>query len=340
MIVGFMRNIIKPTYMAKLTAVLCKNQGIDLIYLSPRDINMQKNTVKGKMFINNTWISVETDLPPFIDISPYCFNAENRNIMAYLRKKTFLSDNGTNRISKEKLQEMLKKDGEFAQLLIPTLKVEDINDIEEFLNKYSKIVMKPINGERGMGVYVLEKENNDYVLGYLTEEKKITNEELITFFEESIKGKRYILQKYISSKSSQGDPFDCRIHVEKNGEGKWVSARNFIRIGIGQKVISNVNQGGGIGDPEPFLKANFGDNNWEIINRNLNKLAITLPYKIEKLRNTHIMSLGLDIGIDKDGKLYLFEANSCPTTAPLKAEAAMLRTDYYKYILENKLYLS
>lgn len=334
MFVGFMRNYIKPTYMAELTAMLCKYQGIDLVYLRPWDVEINSNMIKGKMFINNKWVTVETEIPSFIDVAPYCFRPKHRKKMEYLKKKSFLSDTRVNRISKEKLQELLKDDGEFAHLLIPTRRINDFSDIEEFIGEYSAIVMKPVNGERGRGVYVLRKEDEDYILGYLTADKKLTRDELEEFYNNELKGNRYILQKYISSRSLQGDPFDCRIHVEKNGEGKWESARHFIRIGVGQKVISNVNQGGGIGDPEPFLRANFGDR-WEAINQELNKLALTLPYKIEELRQTHTMSMGMDIGIDRDGSLYLFEINSAPTTDPLKAEAAMLRTSYYKYMLEK-----
>jgi len=331
-----MTNFKNPTELAKLTAMLCKYQGMDLIYLRPRDINIKSNTVKGKMFINSTWVTVEVDIPPFIDIVPYCFKRKNREITNYLQKKTFLSDNRSNILSKEKLQEKLLDDNEFADLVIPTRRVQNFDDVQEFLNEYSRIVMKPINGIRGRGVYVLNKEKGNYILGYQTEKKTLSLKEFKNFFEENVFDKKYILQEYISSKTLQGDPFDCRIHVEKDGKEKWASAKNYIRIGIGQKVISNVNQGGGISDPEPFLKSNFGEG-WEVINENLNKLVTTLPYKVEELRGTHIMSLGMDIGIDKDGKLYLFEVNDGPATASVKSEVAMLRADYYKYIMRNKL---
>ncbi|MFP3442838.1 hypothetical protein R0K18_34390, partial [Pantoea sp. SIMBA_133] len=80
-------------------------------------------------------------------------------------------------------------------------------------------------GQRGFGVFILKKENNTYILGYQKKEKKLTKDELMNFFKESIENKSYIIQKYISSRTLQGDPFDCRVHVEKNGAGKWVSAR-------------------------------------------------------------------------------------------------------------------
>src|SRR5699024_12225950 len=90
MIVGFMRNFRKPSYLAKLVAVVSKYQGIELIYLRPSDVNVKKGTVNGRMFIDNSWVSVEVPLPKFIDISPYCFKQKNRKIIEYLRKNTIL----------------------------------------------------------------------------------------------------------------------------------------------------------------------------------------------------------------------------------------------------------
>lgn len=334
MIVGIMTNFNKPTQLAKMTALISKAYGIDIIYLRPKDVDIENNTVKGKFFENNVWVERVTDIPAFIDAVPYCFKKDNRAIMDYLKDKTFLSDNRKNVLSKEQLQEKLKDDANFSHLVIPTHHATDYTDLIDCLDRYSTIVLKPLKGIRGRGVYILEKKSDFYNLGYRTKVEKLNHQELLDFFEESIKSKNYIIQKYVSSRSLQGDPFDCRVHVEKNEEGKWVSARNYIRIGIGQKVISNVNQGGGISDPKPFLKANFGDKYEEII-RKLNNLAVTLPYKIELLRGTHIMSLGMDIGIDRDGELYLFEVNDGPSTAALISEVALLRSNYYKYISNN-----
>lgn len=66
------------------------------------------------------------------------------------------------------------------------------------------------------------------------------------------------------------------------------------------------------------------------------KVGETLPYKYEELRQTKVMSLGIDIGIDSDKKLYVFEVNGAPITSPLLAEIIDLRTKYYQYLL-NKI---
>ncbi|WP_019378062.1 YheC/YheD family protein [Virgibacillus halodenitrificans] len=336
MLIGFMRNLLQPTKMARLTTMLCKYYGMDLIYIRPRDIDMNTNKVQGKMLVNDEWLTVQTDLPEFIDISPYCF--KHKEIMNYLRGKVILSDTGLNLLGKEKLQQVLKEDRNFSKYVIPTKSADNIENIYELLKKFSTVVMKPIGGEKGKGVYILRKDEKTFTLGHKKEERKLNEKEFEKFYNDNIKNSRYIVQKYIKSRTKNGDPFDCRLHVEKNGEGKWVLAKKYIRIGIGQKVISNVNQGGGIADTKAFLMANFGDD-WARINKKLNQLAVTLPYKIEKMRNTSMMTLGLDVGIDLDGELYIFESNGAPLTTSIRAEVAMLRTKYYKFVLtqQNKL---
>ncbi len=51
-----------------------------------------------------------------------------------------------------------------------------------------------------------------------------------------------------------------------------------MRIGIGQSVISNVNQGGGISDIREFLKTNYGEK-WKEIYSNLKRLGKIIPEK-------------------------------------------------------------
>ncbi|WP_019378061.1 YheC/YheD family protein [Virgibacillus halodenitrificans] len=330
--IGFMRNYLNPTYIAQVLSINCYYHGIEFIYFRPKDVDMNRGVVKGKVFKNYKWKTIETKIPTFIDVSPMCF--KHKEVMEYLRKRAILSDSGENMVSKEKLQTLLEKDSNFSHLLIPTKAIESIKDITEFLNKYSQVVLKPVDSRRGKGVYIVSKKSEIYQVGYQEKDREMDVNQLEHFYENTIKNKGYILQKYISSRTIQGDPFDCRVHVEKNGQGEWEVARNFIRIGIGQKVISNINRGGGISDPKPFLKANFGDN-WEKINNKLNELAVTFPYRMEEIREQELMVMGLDVAIDKDGSLFLFEVNFAPVVAPLKAEVGSLRSAYYKYILTN-----
>lgn len=142
------------------------------------------------------------------------------------------------------------------------------------------------------------------------------------------------MQKYINSRTNNNDPFDCRVIVQKNRHGKWEIAQILIRTGIGQKVVSNTSKGGGISYPKQFLKHNFKDQ-WKEVYKDIKNSSLKLAYKFEEIKKTPTMDLGLDIGIEKDGSLYLFEINNGSNIKRLVAESAILRVEYYLYLYET-----
>src|SRR5699024_5510069 len=89
-LVGFMRNFKHPPYIAELTAKMCVSQGLTLVYMQPSDVDIEKGIINGKVFVNNQWEGITTDIPKFIDISPYCFKRKNREVIQYLNEKTQL----------------------------------------------------------------------------------------------------------------------------------------------------------------------------------------------------------------------------------------------------------
>lgn len=151
------------------------------------------------------------------------FKKRNRKVISYLRRKTYLTDNRNNLIDKEQLA----KDKNFSNLVIPTTRIEQVSDITKGLSIYDCVVLKPIGGERGKGIFIISKKGRKFKVGYQKEENIISKRKLKELFNEHL-SKKYILQKYISSHSLNGDPFDCRIHFEKNGQGKWEVAKMYI----------------------------------------------------------------------------------------------------------------
>lgn len=335
MLVGFMRNVKYPPKIAKLTAQICSHYDLQLIYIRPQDVNIENKTVKGKILKGTKWINVTRDLPKVIDMSQYCFKRKNRLIINFLRVNSYLTYDSNKIVSKEKLQTELFKDDRLKHLVIPTKRIETIESIIEFLDKYPKSIIKPVAGEKGNNVYMLTKNHEDsFKLAYKKNESIISKLQLDEFFNNEISKRRYIIQKYITSRTQEGDPYDCRVVVQKNSHGKWVLAKSYMRIGVGQKVTSNISQGGGIRESRSFLKANFEDD-WKKIEDEIKGLVDHLPSKIEKLKEVQLMVLGLDLAIDKSGKIYLLESNGAPRTANLLGEAAMLNAQYYSYLMKT-----
>src|SRR5699024_8102843 len=331
MIVGFMRNNPKPFGFVRLLAKTSKYNDIDLVYFCPRDIDIKRKKVNGKFLIENKWVSKEIDIPSFIDASPYSF--KYKKVIRFLKENTIISTDSIG--SKDETYVKLEEDGDFSHLLIPTGKHVHFNDFLDFINKHDKVVVKPRDGLRGRGISMIEKKWNKYKVSYQRDEQTVNKTELEKLYNESWGPENFILQKYVISRTLAGEPFDCRIRLEKNGRGTWAVAIYLVRIGSNQKVVSNVAQGGSVTSLKPFLEANFPDVEAQI-RESIKEIAKSLPYKIESLYNVDLSSLGLDIGIDRSGKLYLFEVENGPGFEFGEGRVASLKSEYYKYIT-NKI---
>src|SRR5699024_4277728 len=104
MLVGYMRSREKPGHMAKLLAIMCQYEGIDLVYFRPEDISMITEKVHGKMLINKKWTKIEVVLPKFIDINPNYFNKSSlKELIDFLNEHSTLSSNKRMPLPKDQL---------------------------------------------------------------------------------------------------------------------------------------------------------------------------------------------------------------------------------------------
>src|SRR5699024_3513825 len=341
MIVGFLRKKNTPPKLARLLSYTCNYHGISLIYMTPEGINMTKGTVQGKMLINNVWESVEVSLPKYIDVNPHLFNsAKDADIMKYLKENTNLSIDRRNIIKKDVLQDELKKHPSLYKYGIPSAKVTSFQDLLQFLYKNKQIVVKPVNGLQGKSVMVIKiLDENQFIIGEQKKETVYNIQELEEFYNSVMKKTKYLMQKYIVSRTNLGDPFDCSIHLEKGANNEWKIANMFIRIGIEQSVVSNVSQSGGISRVNSFLEVNYTGKAKQI-EKQLHQVSTKIAVEIERITKTQLATMGLDVGIDPYGRLYVFEINSYPIVSPQMSEITVIRPQYYKYMLElneNKL---
>jgi hypothetical protein len=311
----------------KLLAKTCQYYDIEVIYFNAHDVDLNKEKINGKILVDNKWKTVEMDVPPFIDLNPYVF--KHKKVIKFLRKNSTLSINKPTK-SKFKIFNKIMEDGRFSDLIIPYENCTDYESVKNFSKKHKQFILKPNNGLRGKNVYKITRHGRKYVVQYLNETEEKTPRQFKQFLKDNIKENRYVMQKYIPSISKKGDPFDCRVRLEKNGKGQWQSAIDLVRIG-NNKVVSNVAKGGSVSMLTPFLEANFGDKA-KSIKAEIKQIAKELPYKTEELLEQDLSSLGIDLGFDEQGKPYLFEIELGPGFEFGTGEVVLLKADYYNYL--------
>ncbi len=92
--------------------------------------------------------------------------------------------------------------------------------------------------------------------------------------------------------------------------------------------------------PEQALGRAFGARSEEVL-KEARTVAVRLSEAIERNYSHQLGELGLDIGIDRDGEVWMFEANAKPGRSIFKHPALKEQGKAsLEYILEHCLYLS
>ncbi|MDX8045908.1 YheC/YheD family protein [Gracilibacillus sp. S3-1-1] len=329
--VGCVRNPKKPNEFHKLLAKACAHYGLTMIYYTPKQVDMENHLVTGKILINDKWHSKVVNIPVFNDVATLCFR--HKEVTNYLRQMSTLSNDliGT----KTKQYRLIKSSDMFKDIVIPYITTNQPENIMNFLAKHSTIILKPSRGMKGENIYKVTKlENGEFLCVYQTEEKRITYDEFYQFLYSLISKKKYICQKYIETIDENGKPFDVRIRLEKNVDGEWETVVNLVRIAGKQKVVSNVAQGGYVAELSSFLQVNYPDN-LEKINKKIIQIGENLPLHIEETTGKNLSSLGIDVGIDPHGSIYLFEINTSPGTEFAIGEIALIKSGYFHHKMKE-----
>lgn len=336
MSIGILRNSEKPSYLTNLIAIYSSTFDFNIIYLTPKDINIVNGKVKGKLFVNGQWVETSTDIPNFIDVSPECYTKERENTFNVLRKYAELSDNGLNYISALDLLENFNADKNIDFLVMPVKKIVEIESINEFL-KYNKcILLRPSIKENKQHKYIVSRKENIYEITLGTDTIELDQKEFIEFFQSKIKNNGYFIHKHIKSELNKQHSFDCYINLEKNETGSWTVARKFIRMDVDFTSRNNEQDSVIVSDFNTYLKSYYQEDLIKKIKDDINTISTVIPQKIESYRKQELMSLGIKLYINDDGSIFLYEIDYSPVTVHSKAEIAMHRSEYFNYI-EGKI---
>lgn len=332
--IGMMRNYKEPTKLAVILAKSLRYYHIDLIYLTPTSVNTVADKVTGYVLRDETWVTVVVDVPKVIDISTTCFRREYADIIAYLQENVYLTDDMDNRINKNNIHEYIKQDEELSKYSIASQLVGDLPSLIAFIEEHRSVVLKPEFGGNNRHVYLIEKKLfGSYKVQFNKESINHTAAKLAEYMKEHNLSS-YVMQKYIQSQTWENQPFNCRIHLEKNGFNDWVVASIHAKVDLEKNIVGKIEQGNGVLNIHYILENLFEEKSQAVYDKIL-ELADIIPYKIERIRERSLMTLGVDIGISKRGNLYIYEVLGSPSTEYLEYEVVNLRMQYYKYLLDE-----
>ena len=185
-------------------------------------------------------------------------------------------------LNKIEVYDKFKEEGSLAEYIIPYIYYQNTNETIKFIKKYKKIIIKPQIGLMGNDLYYIELSDKNYRIVYKNKELSMNQEDFEQWLNKTIDKNAYVVQKYIMSRTKDYQAFDIRSHLMRNYNNKWEIVVILPRIGIEFEKMTPMKLGGYTGLWEGFIKRNYGDENYETINK---KCAGYLEDSLTYLKN-------------------------------------------------------
>ncbi|HZH58859.1 MAG TPA: YheC/YheD family protein, partial [Metabacillus sp.] len=239
-------------------AAVSKMEGVEFFYFSFGTVNMETNKINGWNYEKGKWIQKQRDLPDVIINSKSPKNEKQTHIWKYLKSRCLFTSNSVG--NKVNVYQKIIEGKQFARYVIPFYILNKGEEIFTHFQDFKKIVIKPIKGCGGRGILFLEKNTpSQFVVINGNKNETLEKNELILYLNHLLLTSRYMIQPYIKSSTKEGLAYDLRLHVQKNGNGKWETTLIYPRISANRRLISNISSGGFRGELVQFLIDEFGD---------------------------------------------------------------------------------
>jgi hypothetical protein len=148
-------------------------------------------------------------------------------------------------------------------------------------------------------------------------------------------GDAYIAQQGIQLASFHDRRFDLRALVQKNRRGIWEVTGIGARIAGASSITTHVPRGGRIDDPEKLLTYSFNAERAHMLLQKTKTTALLIARQIERASGQRLGEMSMDLGIDSNGNLWFFEANS----KPMKFDEPHIRQKSLERIFQYSTFL-
>lgn len=322
---GFTESTLRPIgerslFFAKFLS-LDQSIGLFTFVFGAHHINWDDGTITGYTYGKNGWQQGTFPFPNAVYDRLPNRRIENHQALKLVKKR--LTEEyaipwyNPGFFNKWAIHKLLIQDSRAAIYLPATFHTPSISQMEEMLATYQSIYLKPANGSLGLGVYQImySKEENQYYSRY-RDDKEINRlrkyPSLEHFLKAAFKDKllsSYLAQQGIKLIRLDGKPIDFRVHTNKDEHGAWKVTALAAKVAGKGSVTTHINNGGVVKTLEEIY-----ENPQERVRalHDLTEAAIILSKCIDDSIKGFIGEIGFDFGIDQDGKIWMFEANSKP----------------------------
>lgn len=175
--------------------------------------------------------------------------------------------------------------------------------------------MKPSEGHRGKGIARVRREGpNRYHVFLSTDDqpRELTRAQLVRFVAYLASRHKYVAQREIPLQRVDGAVWDVRALAVRDMYGQWDVLGLAARLGRSGRIVSNLHQGGRPVPLEPLLQRVFSDKaRSSALLEDIKDVTKQVAAAVQRFA-PNVGDLGIDLGIDSHGKVWLIEVNPKP----------------------------
>ncbi len=214
--------------------------------------------------------------------------------------------------------------------------------LHEMVRQYPSVFVKPDKGSQGKGIVRVRRQSRHrYQVSWGLKHKEVRRSSLLTELKKVLQSRhRYLVQQGLNLARYRKRLFDIRVYMQKP-RSHWYVSGKVVRVGAAGRFVTNYYQGARPESVEKVLGSLFLMTNqkWKKTTRKkINSISKILA-KVLDGKFPGIRHLGIDIGIDDDGRIWIIEANTNPANQTFKRlkDKKMYRKikDRRRYILKK-----
>ncbi|MDP5274571.1 YheC/YheD family protein [Chengkuizengella axinellae] len=244
--------------------------------------------------------------------------------------------------NKRKFWKKMSADPNIKQHLPFTQPYMGIDSVLQMLKEYGSVYLKPINLNRGKGIFQIIKENERYILMTRKNERFETRsiEKLNSMVtKHMIQDKSYIIQQTVEFKSGL-NRIDFRAYIQKDESLKWNLSGMEARIAKKGSIITNMTHRMMVEMGDHAFKKHFQLTQDEIIQikNKILQIGAKILNEIENSnRNYHLGDAAIDLVVDSDLKIWILEVQM-NYGAEVKRGGHISESKIFPYILQTPFF--
>lgn len=283
-----------------------EKMGLTPAYLNVHDVSLPKRTAKGYIWRKGKYKLKSVAIPPVIHNRMLPTSPQEARLARRLAAKSYVF-NQQNRYSKYNIHRLLRGSAVVRPSLPKTNRFSP-QTFARMSKRFPQLYIKPQSGSVGKGILKLAKlKQAGYKLQTTEQTVRKQSREAVFRVIRSMVGQRpYIIQQSIPLATYNGNPYDIRVSVQRGDSGKWRVTGMVGKVARKGRHVTNVARGGRVLPCETLFASSGFDP--EMTKRRVEQLSLTVArYLAKKL--PHLADIGLDIGLDRQGRLYFIEMN-------------------------------